>query len=136
MNRIVLTNGCFDALHIGHIRLLKFASEQGTWLVVGLNSDASVRQLKGEGRPVNRQEWRKEALESIRYVNEVVIFEETNVARVLEEVNPEVWVKGGYTLQTLNPAELAVARRRCIQIRLFPAVADISTTLLLNKSKS
>jgi rfaE bifunctional protein nucleotidyltransferase chain/domain len=137
MSRIVFTNGCFDVLHIGHVRLLKFACQQGTHLIVGLNSDDSVRQLKGEGRPINGQAWRKEVLESIRYINEVIIFDETNVVKLMENINPDVWVKGGdYTVNTLNPAELAVCHRRCIAIRLFPAVGDISTTLLLNKHKS
>lgn len=93
--KIVFTNGCFDILHSGHISYLKEAREQGDLLFLGLNSDASVKRLKGDKRPINDQEERKYILESLRWVDFVEIFEEDTPLSLIQEVNPNLLVKGG-----------------------------------------
>jgi D-beta-D-heptose 7-phosphate kinase/D-beta-D-heptose 1-phosphate adenosyltransferase len=103
---IVFTNGCFDLLHPGHIHQLREAKAQGGFLVVGLNSDASARRLKGEGRPVLPQDARRELLEAIRYVNAVVIFHEDTPEALIREVRPDVLVKGAeYEIKDIVGAE-------------------------------
>ena len=90
----VFTNGCFDILHRGHIEYLKEAAKIGS-LVIGLNSDASVRRLKGETRPINNQEDRKAMLLALRYVDEVIIFDEDTPLDLIKRIDPDVVVKGG-----------------------------------------
>lgn len=91
----VFTNGCFDIIHAGHIHLLKKAREMGDFLVVGLNSDNSVRNLKGEERPINDQLSRQIVLESIRYVDYVFIFDEPTPLELIKKIEPHILVKGG-----------------------------------------
>ena len=93
--RIVFTNGCFDLLHVGHIRSLRYAAQQGDVLVVGLNSDASVRRLKGADRPVIKQEDRAEMLAALDFVDHIVIFDEDTPYSLVERLRPDVLVKGG-----------------------------------------
>jgi D-sedoheptulose 7-phosphate isomerase len=95
MGKIVFTNGCFDVLHPGHIDLLNRARELGTRLIVGINSDASVRAIKGPNRPIQKQEERKEILLGLRSVDEVVIFEELTPENIIKDIKPDVLVKGG-----------------------------------------
>ncbi len=92
--KIGFTNGCFDLLHEGHIEILKKAKESCDYLIVGLNSDNSVKKLKGESRPVKKQESRKMVLESIKYVDEVIIFEEETPLELIKKINPLVLIKG------------------------------------------
>jgi rfaE bifunctional protein nucleotidyltransferase chain/domain len=99
---IVLANGCFDLIHVGHIRYLKGAKEQGDVLVVALNSDASVRGLKGPGRPILDQSERLEIIAAFEFVDFVTLFEEDKVDRVLLELKPHIHVKGSdYTEETV-----------------------------------
>ena len=93
--RLVFTNGCFDLLHVGHLRTLLTAAEQGDILVVGLNSDDSVRRLKGEGRPLVAERERAAMLAALRCVDYVVIFDEETPLKVIEALRPDVLVKGG-----------------------------------------
>src|SRR6201988_527564 len=93
--RVVFTNGCFDLLHPGHIRSLELARELGDALIVGLNSDASVRQLKGEGRPVISERERAEILAALESVDAVVIFDDLTPREVIARLLPDVLVKGG-----------------------------------------
>jgi len=93
--RIVFTNGCFDILHAGHVDYLEKAKALGDILVVGLNSDSSVRRIKGEKRPVMPQEMRAKVLSSLRAVDHVVLFEEETPLRLIEAIRPHVLVKGG-----------------------------------------
>ncbi len=93
--RVVFTNGCFDLLHIGHVRYLTQAKLCGEVLVVGLNSDASVSRLKGTGRPLTPQDERKEILLSLRMVDYVFIFDEETPLELIKKVRPDVLVKGG-----------------------------------------
>lgn len=99
---IVLANGCFDLIHVGHIRYLKGAKEQGDILVVALNSDVSVRRLKGPGRPILDQSERLEIIAALACVDFVTLFDEDKVDRVLLELKPDVHVKGSdYTKETV-----------------------------------
>jgi D-sedoheptulose 7-phosphate isomerase len=91
----VFTNGCFDILHPGHVDLLRRARELGDHLTVGLNSDRSVRQIKGNGRPINSQQNRKAVLAGLRFVDEVIIFDELTPEQLIKDINPDVLVKGG-----------------------------------------
>lgn len=93
MRKIVTTNGCFDILHPGHIEMLRQAKSYGDYLIVCMNSDASVRRLKGAGRPIHNQDYRKKMLESIRYVDEVRIFGENSPNRILGKIKPRFHVK-------------------------------------------
>src|ERR1043166_571207 len=95
MEKIVFTNGCFDVLHAGHIDLLSRARSLGTKLIVGLNSDASVRSIKGHGRPINSQDERAEVLRSLRSVDEVLVFDELTPENLIKQIKPDVLVKGG-----------------------------------------
>tara|TARA_A100001015_G_scaffold300106_2_gene385072 strand:- start:2534 stop:2926 length:393 start_codon:yes stop_codon:yes gene_type:complete len=92
--KTVFTNGCFDVLHRGHIELLRHCKSLG-YVVVGLNSDSSVRRLKGENRPINNQEDRKFILQSCRYVDEVIFFEEDTPLNLINKINPDILIKGG-----------------------------------------
>jgi rfaE bifunctional protein nucleotidyltransferase chain/domain len=95
MNKIVFTNGCFDVLHVGHVRYLKDARALGDKLIVGLNSDASVKKLKGPLRPIHTQDERKEMLLSLSCVDEVHIFDEETPLELIKIIKPNVLVKGG-----------------------------------------
>ena len=90
----VFTNGCFDLLHVGHVRLLQFAREQGDRLIVGLNSDESVRRIKGPGRPIVPQEDREEILLALRCVDSVVVFGDDTPLGIIKHLSPDVLVKG------------------------------------------
>ncbi len=95
MSKIVFTNGCFDLLHVGHLRYLQDAKALGSKLVVGLNSDASVKRLKGAERPIVPQDERREMLLGVKPVDEVIIFDEDTPLRLIQEVQPDILVKGG-----------------------------------------
>lgn len=108
--RIVLANGCFDLLHVGHVRYLTAARRLGDVLFVGLNSDAAVRRLKGPGRPLVPAAERQEILEALRAVDYVVLFEDDTADRLLERLRPHVHAKGtDYTLETVPEAATARA---------------------------
>ena len=101
LQKTIFTNGCFDVLHRGHIELLKYCKSLGR-VVVGLNSDKSVKKLKGKARPVNDQQSRKVILESIKFVDEVIIFKEDTPEDLLSRLKPDILVKGGdYTLEKI-----------------------------------
>jgi len=106
--RIVLANGCFDVLHVGHVRYLEGARREGDVLVVGVNSDASVQRLKGEGRPILPAQARAELVAALAAVNYVVIFVERNVEALLAALRPDVHAKGtDYTPETVPERKLA-----------------------------
>ena len=93
--KIVFTNGCFDILHSGHVQMLNEAKSLGSYLIVGLNSDESIRRLKGKERPINGEEDRKFVLENLMAVDEVIIFSEDTPFRLISKIKPDVLVKGG-----------------------------------------
>lgn len=127
---VVTTNGCFDLLHPGHVRFLQQARAQGEVLIVGLNSDGSVRQLKGPGRPLLSQEDRAAMLAALRCVDHVVVFDEVLANDLLALLRPDIHCKGGdYTAESLPEAE--VVRQGGGQLRILPFAAGYSTTGLL-----
>jgi rfaE bifunctional protein nucleotidyltransferase chain/domain len=132
--RLVVTNGCFDILHVGHVTYLETARQLGDALLVGLNSDASVRALKGPGRPVNPQDDRAAVVAALECVSGVCIFQEVDACRFLAYAEPDVYVKGGdYTLDTLNPAERRIVEALGGRIVVLPLVPGRSTTALLQR---
>ena len=134
--RLVLTNGCFDLLHVGHVRYLQCARDLGDALLVALNSDASTRALKGPERPVNHQEDRAEILAALRCVDYVALFDSLRVTQIIREVRPALYVKGGdYTLKTLDPEEAAALYEVGTEVRLLPQVPGKSTTDLIGRLK-
>ncbi len=130
--RIVFTNGCFDILHAGHVRYLTAARAEGDVLIVGLNSDDSVRRLKGPSRPVNPEADRAEVLGGLRAVDAVTIFDEPTAAELIALVKPDVYVKGGdYTLDTLP--EAAIVQRYGGRVAFIDLVAGRSTTNIIDR---
>jgi formyltetrahydrofolate-dependent phosphoribosylglycinamide formyltransferase len=127
--KLVFTNGCFDLLHAGHVRYLRQARALGDGLVVALNSDESVRKLKGEARPINSQEDRAEILMALQSVNGVVIFDDPRVTKLIDAIRPHVYAKGGdYTMETLDASEREALVNAGATICLLPLVAGRSTT--------
>jgi D-glycero-beta-D-manno-heptose 1-phosphate adenylyltransferase len=132
--RLVLTNGCFDLLHVGHVRYLQHARSLGDLLLVAVNSDASTRSLKGVERPVNSQENRAEILAAIRCVDCVTIFDSLRATQVIRKVRPVLYAKGGdYTLDTLDPEETTALVEVGAEIRFIPLVLGYSTTSLIGR---
>lgn len=132
--RLVVTNGCFDILHLGHVTYLENARKLGDALLVGLNSDEAVRLLKGEGRPVNHEQDRAGVLAALESVDAICIFGEKTAARFLSVATPDIYVKGGdYTLETLNQEERRVVEGAAGRIVIVPVVPGRSTTSLLQK---
>jgi len=132
--KLVVTNGCFDLLHAGHVTYLETARNHGDALLVGLNSDDSTRQLKGEGRPVNPEADRALVLAALESVTGVCIFGEKTATRFLAGAQPDVYVKGGdYTLDTLNQDERRAVESARGEIVIIPFLREKSTTALLAK---
>ncbi len=132
--KIVFTNGCFDILHVGHVRYLQEAAGLGDILVVGLNSDESVRRLKGAERPVNSEADRAEILASLKCVSYVVIFEEDTPYNLIEKLQPDVLVKGGdYKPEEVVGKDIVEARGGCLKLINF--VEGKSTTNIINKMR-
>jgi D-beta-D-heptose 7-phosphate kinase/D-beta-D-heptose 1-phosphate adenosyltransferase len=129
---LVFTNGCFDVLHVGHIRYLKEAAALGDALMIGLNSDVSVRKLKGEGRPVNSQDERAEMLLALRWVDYVVIFDEETPEDLIEAVAPAYLVKGGdWATESIAGAQSVLARGG--KVLSLPFIPGKSTTGIIEK---
>jgi D-glycero-beta-D-manno-heptose 1-phosphate adenylyltransferase len=129
---VVFTNGCFDILHVGHVRYLGAAKRLGDILVVGLNGDASVGELKGPGRPLNQQADRAEVMAALEAVDYVIIFEEMRVDSLLRQVLPQIYAKGGdYTFQRLDPDEVAALEEIGSKIVILPLVPGKSTSQLM-----
>lgn len=132
--RLVFTNGCFDLLHVGHVRYLQAARALGDALAVGVNGDASVRSLKGPGRPLTPEDERAEILAALACVDFVTVFPEERATRLLAAVRPHVYAKGGdYTPGTLHPEEQAVLRAANSQVEILPLVPGRSTTGVVAK---
>jgi rfaE bifunctional protein nucleotidyltransferase chain/domain len=127
--KIVFTNGCFDLLHAGHIESLSQAASFGDILIVGLNSDASVKRLKGENRPIQSEQNRATLLASLYMVDAVVIFDEDTPLEIIKYIMPDVLVKGGdYTPETIVGAKEVMANGGKVEI--IPLVPGLSTTHL------
>lgn len=129
---IVFTNGCFDILHVGHVRYLQAAKSLGDVLVLGLNSDVSVQALKGPSRPINNQEDRAEVLAGLAAVDHIVIFDEITAEALIEDIQPDIYVKGGdYAIDDLPEAH--IIRKYGGKIVLIPEVEGRSSTKVINK---
>jgi rfaE bifunctional protein nucleotidyltransferase chain/domain len=128
--RIAATNGCFDLLHIGHVRYLQAACQLADVLIVGINSDASVQKLKGPSRPLVPEDERAEVLAALSCVDYVSIFPETTACEFLRAVHPDVYVKGGdYTVEELP--EIPTVKELGAQIEIIEPTANRSTTDLI-----
>ncbi len=135
--RVVLTNGVFDLLHTGHLYYLQQARALGDALVIALNSDASVRELKGPLRPVQNEEQRAYALAATWFVDAIVIFREKRLTGEIRALRPDVYCKAGdYTLEKLDPGERGALQENGAQISFMPFLAGFSTTSLIAKIKA
>jgi rfaE bifunctional protein nucleotidyltransferase chain/domain len=132
--KLVVTNGCFDLLHLGHVTYLEAARNQGDALLVGVNSDAAARELKGPDRPLNCETDRAAVLAALASVDGVCIFAEKTATRFLSAARPDIYVKGGdYTLATLNQDERRTVEQAGGRIVIIPIVPGKSTTALLER---
>ncbi len=132
---IVFTNGCFDILHRGHLEYLAKAADLGTHLIIGLNSDASVKRLKGADRPLNKEEDRAFALASLSFTHLIVVFDEDTPANLIELLKPEILVKGGdYVAESIVGYTETIARGGRVEI--IPFCEGYSTTSLIEKIKA
>lgn len=132
--KLVFTNGCFDLLHAGHVRYLQQARALGDAMVIGLNSDQSVRVLKGPERPLNSENDRAEVLAALKAVDVVVVFEDERATSLIQAIRPHVYVKGGdYTVESLNADERAALAAAGTEICILPLVPGKSTTSTINK---
>ncbi len=130
--RLVFTNGCFDILHAGHVRYLQAAKSEGDILLVGLNSDKSVKKVKGEKRPLIRQEQRAEILAGLECVDYVILFDESNPLNLIEAVTPDILVKGSdWDEKDIIGAEsVQKAGGKVVRVAVIP---EISTSLIIEK---
>lgn len=137
---LVLTNGCFDLIHYGHVELMQAARQRsgnGIILIVAVNSDDSVRQLKGPTRPLVPEQQRLAVVASLEAVDRCLIFNEKRCDQLIRTLRPHIWVKGGdYTLETLDPGERAAAEAVGAEIKLIPYVAGISTTGIITRNQA
>lgn len=130
--QVVFTNGCFDIIHAGHVRYLTTAKNFGDVLIVGLNTDESVKRLKGANRPINNQDDRAEVLLGLKAVDHVIFFGEATAENLIAEVKPDIYVKGGdYTLETLPEAK--IVQKYGGRVELVNLVAGRSTSNVIEK---
>lgn len=133
--KVVFTNGCFDILHLGHIDYLEKARHLGDKLVVGLNSDSSVRRLKGIERPINPEYARARVLAALEFVDAVCVFEEDTPKSLIEKIYPDILTKGSdYTLENIVGADFVMSYGG--QVKTIDLVEGFSTTQILDKAKN
>ena len=131
---LVMTNGCFDLLHTGHLYFLQKAAEQGHALIVALNSDTSVRALKGPQRPVQSEEERAYLLAALSCIHAIIVFSTPRLDREIRAIEPDIYVKAGdYTRESLNSDELSALDSVGADIRFLPFLPGYSTTQLIKK---
>lgn len=132
--KLVVTNGCFDLLHLGHVTYLETARNQGDALLIGVNSDEAVRQLKGPTRPVNAESDRAAVLAALQSVDGVCIFQEKRATRFLEHAQPDIYVKGGdYTLETIDQEERHIVEKLGGKVMIMSVVPGRSTSAILDR---
>lgn len=135
--KLVVTNGCFDLLHVGHVSYLQQARGLGDALLVGVTGDAGVRQNKGPGRPVNSEEDRAAVIAALESVDGVLVFHEPDARGLIEMARPDVYAKGGdYTLDTLVQVERRLLDKLGVKIVILPIVAGKSTSATLARMKA
>ena len=126
------TNGCFDILHVGHVRYLQQTKALADYSIVMLNSDSSVKMLKGESRPINNENDRAEILTALHAVDYVVLFEEKSPAKLLEKIKPDIYTKGAdYTMETLPERDIVIKNN--IKVEFIKFVDGKSTTNIIKK---
>jgi D-beta-D-heptose 7-phosphate kinase/D-beta-D-heptose 1-phosphate adenosyltransferase len=130
-SNIVFTNGCFDILHSAHIKLFQYSKSQGDILVVGLNSDESIRRLKGTERPINKMEERTTILSLFHFIDYIIIFDEDTPYNIIKLLKPDIIVKGGDYC-----AENVIGSQYCKEVKIFNYIKDKSTTLVVSKIKN
>ena len=129
---VVATNGCFDILHVGHVRYLQRTKSFADYSIVLLNSDKSVRSIKGEGRPINNEDDRAEVLCALSCVDYVVMFDQDSPAQLLDQIKPDVYTKGAdYTMETLPEAD--IMKKNNTRVEFITFVEGKSTTNIINK---
>ena len=127
--KLIFTNGCFDIVHRGHLELLRYCQSLGR-VIVGLNSDESVKRLKGQNRPINHQQDRKFLLESLSYVDEVMIFSENTPYNLIKQIKPDIIVKGGdYNIDNIVGSDIC-------EVKIFNYIDGYSTTKIIERSNS
>lgn len=126
----IFTNGCFDIFHAGHLKILYQAKQLGDVLHVGINSDKSIKKLKGKSRPIMSQDERFEIIASIRYVDRVYIFDDPTPIRLIEEIMPDIIVKGG----DWDPED--VVGKELAQVVTIPLISGVSTTKIIERIKN
>jgi D-glycero-beta-D-manno-heptose 1-phosphate adenylyltransferase len=132
--KLVATNGCFDLLHVGHVRYLQAARALGDFLAVGLNGNRSVRELKGSRRPVITESDRAELLAALQCVDLVTVFPQLRATQFIAAVRPSIYVKGGdYSSETLNEEERALLKEIGAEVRLIPFEKGYSTSRLIEQ---
>ena len=132
---VVCTNGCFDILHVGHVRYLKKTKSFADYSIILLNSDKSVRSIKGPTRPVNNENDRAEILSALRYVDYVVLFDEDSPRDLLDEIKPDVYTKGAdYNMETLPEAD--IMRKNGTRVEFIEFVEGKSTTKTIEKMQN
>ena len=128
--KIVFTNGCFDILHAGHVRIIEFSKSQGDLLILGLNTDASIKRLKGPSRPINKEKDRAIVVSALQAVDGVVLFKEDTPLNLIKTIKPDILVKGAdYTKENV------VGRKYAGKVVLCPLVKGKSTTNIIKKAK-
>ncbi|MEM6299894.1 MAG: D-glycero-beta-D-manno-heptose 1-phosphate adenylyltransferase [Bacteroidota bacterium] len=133
--KVVFTNGCFDILHLGHIDYLEKAAQQGDRLIVAVNTDASVRKLKGETRPLNNEYARCRLLAALAFTDAIVLFSEDTPLTLIETLKPDVLIKGAdYSLEQIVGADVVIAKGG--EVRTIELVEGYSTTGLVEKIKN
>jgi len=131
---VVLTNGCFDIVHVGHLRCLEYARKLGSVLVVAINSDSSVRELKGESRPYVKEMERAELIAGLCCVDATVIFTDKRLSKVIAALRPDVYAKGGdYNIDTMDQGEREELEKCGAEIHFFNLVEGKSTTNVVKK---
>ncbi len=133
-DNLVLTNGCFDIIHTGHIKLLEWAKSLGSKLIVALNSDNSIKSIKGDKRPINNENDRRAILMSMSFVDDCIIFDDTSPTNLINKINPEIVVKGGEW--TADEVRVRDKISDSIDIKIFPYYKDYSTTSIIEKIHS
>jgi rfaE bifunctional protein nucleotidyltransferase chain/domain len=132
--KLVFTNGCFDLLHVGHVRYLQAARALGDALLVAVNGDESVRALKGPTRPINSEDDRAEVLAALACVDFVTLFHTPRVTDLVRTIRPQVYAKGGdYTVESLDPGERSALEEAGADICILPLVPGRSTTAIIEK---
>lgn len=132
--QVVFTNGCFDILHLGHLDYLEKSRQQGDRLVIGLNTDDSVSRLKGAGRPINPEHARARMLAALEFVDLVIAFSEDTPRRLIEQVKPDILVKGkDYSIENIVGADFVLANGG--EVKTIDLIEGFSTTDLINKIK-